>query len=98
MVARKAIYTLILLTLIAFKVSAATLHIHLHHSHDEEHCELCEYVINHQNLEFSTPVEFQFIENNYFPTLNLKKDYYQNISVTSFFDGTLFGRPPPLAI
>lgn len=97
MVARKSIITLILLTLIAFKVSAAAIHVSSHHGEEghEDHCELCEQAIYNQLLEFSTPMEFQEFE-----SIEKLQHYQQvrfnkNVRVSTFFDTALLVRPPP---
>ena len=65
MALRKYAYLLILLALIALKVSSSALHMYLHHADDHEHideCELCEHAIYSQNAEFSTPTVFHDVK------------------------------------
>ncbi|WP_350285978.1 hypothetical protein [uncultured Croceitalea sp.] len=95
MALKKHFFPLILLALIAFKVSA--LHVYLHHS-DEEHdddCELCEHAIYHQIIEFSTPADFELVRIDYTPHFNQQEPYHDSVHVSAFFDNTLFVRPPP---
>ncbi len=98
MAVKKNVCSLVLLALIALKVSAAALHIYLHHGHEDEHmevCELCEHAMYNQNIEFSTPVEFHNLEVDYSPTFCQLENSYDIIFIKLPVDNTRFGRPPP---
>lgn len=99
MAVKKDLYILLLLALIAFKVSSVAIHNHLHHSHDDEHednCELCEHALYHQNVEFFAPADFPSIRVDNAPHFHQQKDSYKSVCVAPVFNKTLFGRPPPL--
>lgn len=101
MTLKKIVYTLILLTLIVLKVSSAALHIHLHHGHNDNHedsCELCEYAINHQNIEFSLPVELQFVKDNKEFVFDRQNNFYKDVYLITFFEDVIFVRPPPILV
>lgn len=101
MVVKKYFYGLVLLALIAFKVSAIAIHMHLHHGHEDSHegaCELCEHAIYSQNLAFSTPATLIITAVD--RTLNFypQKSLYTSICITVPINDSYFGRPPPLVV
>ena len=96
MAMKKYLYISLFLTLITFKVSA--IHVYLHNDHDDEHiddCELCEYTIYNQNIEFSAPPQFQGFEIDYIPTFCQQENHYESVCITTFINDVHFGRPPP---
>jgi len=101
MATRKHFFTMVLLALIAFKVSSAAIHQHLHHGHDEEHedheesCELCEQAFYYQNTELATPPSPPEIGIATIATPFLFEEEYSSVILTAEVDDILFGRPPP---
>lgn len=98
MVARKLIYSFILLILITFKVSSAAVHNYLHHEYDdghEEQCELCEHAIYHQNLEFPFSYQTEVPTNTTVLHLSSAPIGVKSLEVSSYSISQLFTRPPP---
>ena len=98
MAMRKAVYSIILLALISFKVTSTAIHIHLHHQHDPNHedtCELCEHAINHQDLEFTIPPSAYSIEDSTILDFNTINVFLPDAWVSTIHGKTLLIRPPP---
>lgn len=95
---RQSIYAFILFSLIVFKVSSATIHFTLHHSHaaHDEPCELCEQAFYNQFLEFSSPIEFHVFEEYEKLEFHQQESVYESVIVTTLLDYTLAVRPPPV--
>ena len=104
---RNLVYSLILLTLITFKVTAATLHISLHHSqdrhehsqdgHNEGQCEFCEFAIQFQNLEFPYTFPTEIPTNTTIPYHRAAPTDVETLKVSITSVALLFTRPPPKA-
>ncbi len=100
MAVKKNLYTVLLLAIIAFKVSSATIHIHLHHDchHDEEHaedCTLCDYAIYNQTIEFSTPAYFELPSQTKIAVKAFLAGDLESQAVRNPFVQYSFTRPPP---
>lgn len=99
MVAKKDIYTLLLLALLAFKVSSAPIHIHLHHEHEavehEEDCELCIYAFYYQNSEFSESLHFFDFEKVHSCDFVQQANCYESVFITADTHNAHTCRPPP---
>ena len=95
--AKQSIFAFILLALISFKVSAATIHFTLHHSYGEsdEPCALCEQALYNQFLEFSSPVEFHTFEEYEKIEYPQQQSIYESAIIATLLDDTLTVRPPP---
>lgn len=98
MAVRKLAFSLVLLALIAFKASSATIHISLHHSHDddhENHCELCEYAIQMQESESPSLGDLEFHEDTNLGTLHKAPCKTLIILASNYQCVFPFSRPPP---
>ncbi len=96
MTVKRFLHILLFVTLIVLKASAAP--VYLHSCHDDEHiddCELCEHAIHNQNIEFSTPPQFQIFEIDSTPILYQHKNHYESVYIKTHIIDLRFGRPPP---
>lgn len=88
---------LVLVGILALKISSAAVHMQLHHGEADDHqnqCELCEFALQNQDLdsevlEFSVELPTTFVA---YPDLVAT---YNNPTSTTVRTFTLFGRPPP---
>ena len=99
MMNKKFFPVLILVGILALKISSAAIHMQLHHGEADDHqdqCELCEFALQSQELdsevhdfyiELPTPLVT-------YPDLVVSYDSPIDTEVRTF---TLFGRPPPQA-
>ena len=93
---KKKLNIVLFLTLMLFKVSAAT--VHFHDCEDEEpteECQICEDALHHQKAEFSAPSKLQNIEIRVDYFLFEPKVRFQQIFYNAHRNGLYFGRPPP---
>ncbi|GAA3514403.1 hypothetical protein GCM10022393_30430 [Aquimarina addita] len=98
MAVKEFLHMLFFVTLIALKVSAAS--IYLHDCHNDEHmddCELCDHAIHNQNIEFSTPPQFQDFEIDTTPVSYKHENHYEPVYITTTVINLLYGRPPPIS-
>ena len=76
--------------------------IHLFSSQEEnnhDNCEVCEFAIYNQNLDFSSAQEFQSLEVHITHSFPHIEDYYKSVfHYIQSNNKTLFGRPPPSLI
>ena len=98
MAIKKYFYTLILLALIAFKVSAASVH---HHHTDDDHaddCELCEFAMQNQGAEFLLAEPEALPPNTTIFVGTISSNDFEDFGIFDFPNRFPFSRPPPFAL
>jgi hypothetical protein len=93
---KKIFFSFILLTLIAFKVSATHVYAHEEDSFQVEDCELCEQAIQNQNAEFSGQVHVSVPENTSIAMPEITICGFVSPEVTNELIAFPFTRPPPV--
>ena len=95
MAVRKYIYSFILLALISFKVSAFHVYEHQEDHSQANDCELCEYAVYNQNLEFSVETEIQVPTKMPLLLIVFPAKSIEAPMVSRFVFEHPFTRPPP---
>lgn len=94
---QKAFCSLILLTLMFFKVSS--LHVYTHHDNQAqtEDCSLCETAINNQNADFALPAVADFPSEITITMHKGQSETFDSLHVSNAKSWHYFSRPPPTA-